>query len=208
MPCDDRIAPPGTMDAGRTTMDELRHALRLGTRAAHERLERCFGAFNLTRHADYAAFLRAQAAALVRLEAALERAGIAAILPDWAERRRAAQIRTDLQRLGCTASVPLDEVDWITNRPAMLGATYVLEGSRLGGAVLRDRVLAADDPRIPAAAAFLSHGEDARLWQSFRTWLSSHQLTRQECSTMINSANQCFGLFEQAGLQVGGAVEA
>ena len=69
MPCDDRIAPPGTMDAGRTTMDELRHALRLGTRTAHERLERCFGAFNLTRHADYAAFLRAQAAALVRLEA-------------------------------------------------------------------------------------------------------------------------------------------
>ena len=41
-------------------MDELRSVLRQGTRTAHERLEHCFSTLDLTGHANYAAFLRAQ----------------------------------------------------------------------------------------------------------------------------------------------------
>lgn len=189
-------------------MNELKSALTQGTRAAHERLEHCLGALDLTRFADYAAFLRVQAAALIGLETALERAGIAALLPDWTQRRRAAQLRADLDRLGCSGPMPQAEADWIDDRPAMLGAAYVLEGSRLGGVLLRARALAATDPRILAATAFLSHGEDAKLWRSFQIWLGSHHLTRRECSRMIDSANRSFGLFELAGTRVLGIAEA
>jgi len=41
---------------------------------------------------DYAAFLRGTAKALFPIEAGLEAAGIADILPDWSQRTRAADV--------------------------------------------------------------------------------------------------------------------
>jgi len=177
-------------------MDALRTALRHGTRDAHERLDRCFRTLELTHLADYGVFLSAQAAALIPLEAALERAGIAAILPDWPDRCRSNAIRADVSRLGCELPEDSGTVDWIGDPAAMLGAAYVLEGSRLGGAMLRRHVLTAADARIIAAMDFLRHGEHARFWQSFELVLSACTPTQGERDTMIDSAVRSFALFE------------
>src|ERR1700752_1096487 len=120
-------ARPG---AGRS----LRYRLRDATAEAHERVNTLFGARELTFRPDYRWFLEANAAALLPLEEALAEAGVKRLFHDWELRSRSKAILPDLAQGGATAQ-PL-QLDYELNNDAIIGAMYVLEGSRLGAKVL------------------------------------------------------------------------
>lgn len=172
----------------------LRERLRDATAAAHRELDAQLSSFDLTVLAGYRRFLQASAGALLPLEAALVEARVADLFPDWPERTRSAAITADLGRLGSavqsTVSVPP------LTSSGMLGAMYVLEGSRLGAKFLLRELAEATDPRIAQATSYLSHGAGKRLWQSFLSRLESEE----SCDEVeaIAAARIAFAAFERA----------
>ncbi len=117
----------------------LRTALRAQTADCHAEVDAIFGRFSLSDTRQYEAFLRAHARAVPAVEEALEKAGIAALLPDWPERRRAALLLADLADLGEIPPPPLPQPE-LGGEAALWGAVYVMEGSKLGGAMLAKSV--------------------------------------------------------------------
>ena len=121
-------------------MTAARAALRARTRALHDDVDRRFGGFDLACPDNYARFLRAHAAAFLPVEAALETAGIVDLLPDWPARRRGERLRADLIAMDVPLPPALASPPRLGSEAALLGAAYVLEGSRLGGALLARQV--------------------------------------------------------------------
>lgn len=117
----------------------LRNALRAGTSDCHADVDALFGRFDLQREADYRAFLSAHARAVPAVEIALETSGIERLIPDWAERRRRDLLVDDLAVMSAPLPPSLDAPD-MADDAALLGTVYVLEGSKLGGAMLAKMV--------------------------------------------------------------------
>jgi heme oxygenase len=117
----------------------LRTALRAGTSDCHADVDEIFGRFDLAREADYKAFLSAHARAVPAVETALESAGIERLIPDWKERRRRDLLLDDLASMDAALPPSLD-APGMRDDAALLGAVYVLEGSKLGGAMLAKSV--------------------------------------------------------------------
>ena len=170
----------------------LRHHLRTATRAEHDRVDALGERYDLTSANGYGSFLMAHARALPSLEAAIGTSGQRP--QDWPERRRTPALLADLARLGLTPPAPLAAPE--LPRQAMgLGALYVLEGSRLGGAVLRRRL---KDAQPEAPDAYLSHGEGRPLWRSFLDWLADHEADPEAIEDAVAGARRAFGHFEKA----------
>jgi len=117
----------------------LRNALRAGTAEYHDVVDGLFGRFDMADRNQYAAFLAGHARVLPAAEQALERGGIARLVPDWAERRRSVMLRADMRALDL-AMPPLIDIATFSSEDELWGAAYVLEGSKLGGAMLSKRV--------------------------------------------------------------------
>ena len=115
-------------------MFQFHGVIRSRTRAEHDHVDTLFGAYDLTSASSYADMLQAHARALLPVEAWLAASGAK---PLWTSRAQA--LRDDLAALGVT--VPdADPVDWPASDAAAWGTAYVLEGSRLGGAMLARQV--------------------------------------------------------------------
>lgn len=170
-------------------------ALRSGTAADHERLDDLFGGFRLDDAAGYRAFLIAHAMALPAIEAALDAAGFAGALADWPERRRGSAIAADLAALGEIPPTPLPAPD-LSTAAAQWGAAYVVEGSRLGGAVLSRSVPGA----LPKT--YLGTPQPAGAWRNFLQNLDKAIFLPQDIAIATASARATFGLFETAGLRM------
>lgn len=170
----------------------VRQALRSATTDWHDRVDRAFSQFDLTDRASYGRFLLAQAGAHIAVEAALEAGGVAAVLDDWPDRRRAHLLRADLAALGLAPAdvAPIPPFD---GTAALLGAVYVLEGSRLGGALLK-RSVPTDLP-----ASFLGAG-DSRAWRRLLDVLDEKVGTADETTAATNAACRVFMLFERAAI--------
>ena len=140
-----------------------RSPLRDLTRAEHEAVDRLHTRFDLSQAAGYRAFLSAQASAFLAIEAALYSAGAADLVEDWPERRRSELLKADLAELGINP--PRGQAPPLPFEADLLGGIYVLEGSRLGGAVLSSRHPAGAPSRFLAAPFLFAsgHGEQARL---------------------------------------------
>ena len=154
----------------------LRDALRIGTRHLHDRTESAFvlGAADLAR-SEYVAVL----GRLLGLHTAAE-----AALAPWAraltaygvvlgERIKAPLLRRDLAALGCPA-VPADSTcpAPVVEAPSLahaFGVLYVLEGSTLGGQLLRRQVEAALHLGPETGLAFLgAYGADVGpMWRAY-----------------------------------------
>ena len=174
------------------TLDQAaRFALRDATSAWHDRVDAAFSSVVLTDRVGYGRFLQAQAAAHLPVEDALDVAGVEAIVPDWRARRRAEAIRADLAALDLAVPV-LEAPPVLPGAAAMLGAAYVLEGSRLGGAMLRRSVPDAF-PR-----AFLSGGSSAA-WRDLISILDAVLGNGKEIDAAITAACDVFMLFERSG---------
>lgn len=174
--------------------ESARHSLRSATAAAHDAVDRAFGAFDLADRQRYADFLTAQAAAFLPVEAAIDRSAPLRVLPDWPERRRSDSLRDDLTRLGVVASAQAEMRPFDTPE-ALLGAIYVLEGSRLGG-----RMLARGVPDA-FPQSFLSAGNPA-LWRSLLAVVELNLVTGEQRATAITAARDVFALFEKGACVV------
>ena len=165
-----------------------RFALRAATAAAHRRVDALYAHLNLSRRDDYVRFLLGHAAAFLPIEAALAAAGADALMPGWSRRRRINALLDDLTALDLTAptSIPPPPFD---GAAAVLGGLYVLEGSRLGGAVLVRGVA----PGLPTA--FLAP-ETTSSWRAITTLLDARLATPAALAKATSAANAVFSVFE------------
>jgi heme oxygenase len=177
--------------------DSARFYLREATADAHARLDAMMCRLDLAEAADYARFLKAQAAPFLTVEAALDIAGAEAVVPDWPQRRRADALRQDLAALSEPIPEPAAMVS-LTSAPAILGAIYVLEGSRLGGAMLVRTVPDA----LPKS--FLTPGNPL-LWRTFIAILDERLSSGDERAEAARSARAVFDLFATSARRVLGA---
>jgi heme oxygenase len=185
----------------------FRYLLREATAAAHARLDAAFNGLDLQRLPDYRDFLQANAVALLPLEGSLVQSGVEEFFPDWTLRSRTAALVRDLVSLGGVIPrlQPLRQID----REAMLGALYVLEGSRLGAAYLLPIVEQSPDPSVAGCIAYLNHGAGLRLWQSYCARLEQQSVQIGNPTKIIDAALQAFALFEHgADIVLGSAMQA
>ncbi|HTU12368.1 MAG TPA: biliverdin-producing heme oxygenase [Allosphingosinicella sp.] len=169
-----------------------RAALRAATGAAHERVDALFSRFPLGDEAGYRDFLLAQAGGFLPVENALDAAGAERVLPDWPNRRRGDLLRVDLAALNVTAPEPFSAPPLFSGKAPMLGAIYVLEGSRLGGAVLK-RTVPSHFPR-----RFLEARQAAGSWRSFLQALDDLLIRPDDLAAACQAAREVFARFEQA----------
>ncbi|MES2336473.1 MAG: biliverdin-producing heme oxygenase [Pseudomonadota bacterium] len=170
---------------------QARVALREATADCHDRVDAAFSVARLDDSADYGRFLQAQAAAFIPCELALDRSGADAVLPDWSARRRADLLTADLGDLGMELPA-MPDISPFIGEPAMLGAVYVLEGSRLGGAMLKRSV----QPGLPTR--FLSAGPSIA-WRNLIHLLDERLTSEASILAAIDAARSVFSLFESSG---------
>ncbi|HWA92533.1 MAG TPA: biliverdin-producing heme oxygenase [Rhizomicrobium sp.] len=166
----------------------FRNILRDATAEQHRRLDEVAAHMALDTPRGYGAFLVAQAEALLPVERALEDGGIARHLPDWPARRRAPALLADLDELRL-AVAPI-RAPALGCGAALMGAAYVLEGSRLGARFLR--------PRVSGPARFLDHGAGLALWQSFLAALEASPAVQSTPDRAAAASRSVFRLFEQS----------
>jgi heme oxygenase len=162
--------------------------LRALTTPDHARVDRAFARFDLSTAEGYREFLTAQARALLPLEQALDAGEADRAVADWPERRRSPALRQDLADLGLEVPKSV-ELRPITAPARQFGTIYVLEGSRLGGALLK-RSLA---PRLPAA--FFAPAPSGR-WQEFLALMEREVATPDARSAAVAAAGAAFASFE------------
>ena len=171
---------------------KARAALRAATAEEHERVDRLFSQLDLARAEDYRRFLLAQASAFLPIEAKLDEMGAAELVEDWPLRRRGDALRVDLADLGEALPAPLAAPEF-GDPSAMLGAIYVLEGSRLGGALLK-RSIPAGLPR-----RFLDAPQMPGSWRKLLELLDAFLYRSDRIDSAVESARHAFQLFEAGG---------
>ncbi|HEX4158337.1 MAG TPA: biliverdin-producing heme oxygenase [Rhizomicrobium sp.] len=145
----------------------------------------------------YAEFLAAQGAVIIPLEKRLEISGIERLVPDWNQRARRYDLKADLREI----AQPCDFVDVpLFRTPAeLLGAAYVLEGSRLDASLLLRMMHAG------TATRFLRHGQGKGLWPRFLSLLETNSEVHQNFDQARASATEVYRLYLGAMKAVGPA---
>lgn len=167
--------------------------LRDATAADHAAVDAAYSRFDLTARAGYRAFLQAQYACVHPLEQALTQADAAMVLPDWSSRRRAALLLADLTELGAEPQGAVSRaLPPLRNRAAVLGAAYVLEGSRFGGAMIA-RDLPAGSP-----ARFLKAPAEPASWRALVAVLDRDLNTEPDMAAATDASRAVFAAFESA----------
>ena len=156
--------------------------LRAATRASHDRVDAAFGGYDLSDAADYRAFLIAHARALPVAERRMRALPFARGLPE-----RTPLLAADLAALGMAMPAPLSFPD--AGEAAAWGTLYVVEGSRLGGAMLA-RALPADRP-----AAYLRAAHGPGQWRAIRAAIDA---ARCDPDAVVAGALATFDLYARA----------
>ncbi len=174
----------------------VQDAIREATRDSHRRLDLALSWLDLAQPRYYAGLLRSQAEALFPLERALEAGDITEILPDWPQRARSAALEQDLILMSVSAApLPAPRFDGAAQ---MLGATYVLEASRMGARVLLARLAQQPQSGSIDATKYLKHGFGKRFWPTFLAVLESHPAAQADTVSVVKGAELAFAMFESA----------
>lgn len=124
----------------------------------------------------------------------------ATLIPDARQRRKASRIREDLQALGFPAPQHIAAGLPILNSAAeALACQYVLEGSTLGGAVIK-KMISGQCPALPETAFsfFSGYGEHNRdMWLLFLNSFNAALTTATDTRLAIDAANACFTGLEE-----------
>lgn len=174
-----------------------REILKAQTRVAHERVDRAFSRFDLSHPIGYRCFLETHYTVLPACERVLALSNAATLLPDWPTRVRTRALEHDLMALGVDTAPDMTYAEPLAFAAAF-GMMYVLEGSRLGGAILASRLPANSDAIREGATQYLRHGEGLQLWSSFVATLNTSQYVCDEMNAVLASALRTFELFEAA----------
>ncbi|MFU8788057.1 MAG: biliverdin-producing heme oxygenase [Methylobacter sp.] len=174
-------------------------ALRRGTHDLHQRLESAplfarLSAADLTRD-DYICVL----VALQHLYAGLETGLIHSLrqhTPDYRYTPRLPLLQRDLAQLGGAAALNPDlPPASVAGLAATLGMLYVIEGSALGGKLLRERLQSRLGAAVGGALAFYGLEGD---WPATQTLLRG-SLTPDDIDQAVMAARQTFLLFIRSG---------
>jgi heme oxygenase len=124
-----------TLSEIRNTTQSARGYLRAATADLHAELDARLAPMVRQGDVSYTRFLLCSAMALLPIERSLEETNVAAVLPDWSQRRRSHTLRLDLAEMSLPEppSLPAPEV---LGNAFQFGMLYVLEGSRLGNSTL------------------------------------------------------------------------
>lgn len=183
-------------DSTPRTRFPARAALRSATTAAHARVDTAFGAHDLGSAAGYRRFLSAQAAAFLPTEAAIGRGGAERVIPGWTARQRGDLLRADLAALDIVpVLLPQPE---LSSPGALWGALYVLEGSRLGGAMLVRGVA----PGLPTRFLGATHAPGA--WRALLAALDDALVDEAARTQAVAAAEAVFALFTRAAEDIDG----
>ena len=172
--------------AGSGSAASIHAALRRHTQPCHDRVDAAFGRFDLASREGYGAFLTAHARVLPPLERALAQARLT---DGWTG--RAPLLAADLASLGLPLP-PAADIDLPAGTGGPWGALYVVEGSRLGGAVLARRVGA----RLPVA--YLSAVHQPGGWKRIVAAIEGAASGPAWLDEAIAAANSVFAAFESA----------
>jgi heme oxygenase (biliverdin-IX-beta and delta-forming) len=182
------------------TQDTLSQVLKKETRFEHENAEKLlFPSLNALRTADdYVRLLKTFYGYFAPLEQLIEKHISTADLPDIRSRGNAKHIIADMKALGMDElSLPLcRDLPQIENTDQAFGALYVLEGSSLGGRMIRKMLLSHQFLQLndEQVQFFNGYGEEtASRWKLFQSCLDQ----RSEKLLIISSAQVSFYLFEQ-----------
>lgn len=168
-------------------------ALRTHTQRLHETLDAGTSLPSLTRREGYVGLLLMNWPC-VAIEKALEQAGVRELLPDWDLRRRRFDLTADLAALN--VSLPASPSLEVAPDPAaILGWSYVLEGSRVGAKFILRSVEANASADILGATRFLMHGRGTDFWGSFQTALATIDDNPGAIATACDSACAAFECF-------------
>ena len=124
------------------------------------------------------------------IEQALTEAGAERLFPQWREMVRARWLEEDLAALGLEMPAPMAPPAFESDA-AICGGAYVLEGSRLGGTVLK-RAVGAGLPH-----AYLDH-DPALRWPQFVAEIERLLHEDVDRSQAVASANAVFDSFLRA----------
>ncbi len=162
--------------------------LRDATGAAHERVDAAFGGHDLSAPAAYRAFLRAHALALPAAERAMAALPFALTLPT-----RTSLLADDLGTLGMAMPDPLP-FPIGDDAASRWGVLYVVEGSRLGGALLARQV----PQGMPRAYLGAVHAPGQ--WRAIRAALDAAATGRDADwnARMVSGALATFALYAAA----------
>jgi heme oxygenase len=169
----------------------LRTALRFATTSQHQALDALAEGFDLDTIPGYAAFLGAHASILPALENAITADPLPA---GWPAPQRTPALFEDIHALGETPP-PQPDIPKLVSLEMRVGALYVLEGSRLGGAFILRRINARH-PEAPTA--FLAEKTHGLSWPRFVTWLDGLAFDPLGQSEAIDGARRTFAAFENA----------
>jgi heme oxygenase len=174
-------------------MNAARQRLRVDTQAAHAALDQRVALTHPVSREAYMAYLLGNTPCIA-IEAALTEAGIDRLLPDWPLRRRRHSLLLDLAAFDLQPPEP-PAIVIPPETGAILGWSYVLEGSRLGARLILQSVALSHDPTIRAATHFLRHGEGLDLWRSFLPALSQIDDNAAAIDQAVSAATKAFQYF-------------
>ncbi|WP_341208803.1 biliverdin-producing heme oxygenase [uncultured Sphingomonas sp.] len=162
--------------------------LRDATGAAHEAVDAAFGAHDLASPEAYRRFLLAHGRALPAAERVMAALPFARTLPV-----RAPLLAADLTDLGVAAPDPLPFAPG-DDAATLWGVLYVVEGSRLGGAMLARQV----PPEMPGRYLGAVHASGQ--WRAIRIALDEAAIGKDSDWTarMIAGALATFALYADA----------
>lgn len=168
------------------TKPSVRFALRARTATLHETVDNAFAVFDLKDRGSYAAFLLAHARVLPAVEAALQ--GLDRL------KARGPLLLQDLADLDVLPPADGRDVPCFVGAEPV-GALYVIEGSRLGNAMMAKQVPAEWPSRYLGAAH--ASGE----WRDFMAWLDSCGEGQPDVwlDEAVRGAATVFQMFQEAG---------
>ncbi|MEO6136096.1 MAG: biliverdin-producing heme oxygenase [Ginsengibacter sp.] len=177
----------------------LSEELKLKTKQHHQQLEvKIIGAIKSIQHKnDYVQLLQLFAGFFGALEVSIDQIMDLKFLPDYALRRKATALHSDLILLSASLPIKLESqnLPTIENSLQALGALYVMEGSTLGGQVIAKMILN-KLPEEKAFSFFKSYGEKTNeMWNFFKATIDAIDLTKDEMDIVIESANETFHKF-------------
>jgi heme oxygenase len=187
-------------DIGSPVQPDLLSVLRGATGPSHERLDVSFGSLDLATQPGLTRFLAAHAIGLapvfpmfslfVEQQLGLE-------CPDYP-----AMLRADLQALGTDTTafpaldIPAEIAGAAASPEAATGVSYVVCGSRLGLAMIRQRGYWGEAQGF--RSAYMSDGRGHEAWRALVPVLKARQYTPAQADTAREGALAAFETFSRA----------